>query len=30
LEYKVGQIAGQFHIYNTLEGVAQAARITVR
>ena len=30
LEYKVGQIVGQFYIYNTLEGVARAAGITVQ
>ena len=29
LEYRVGQIIGQFYIYNTLEGVAQVAGITV-
>jgi len=29
LEYKVGQIVGQFYIYNTLEGVARRAGITV-
>jgi len=29
LEYKVGQIVGQFYIYETLEGVARTAGITV-
>jgi hypothetical protein len=29
LEYRVGQIIGQFYIYNTLEGVAQMAGIAV-
>ncbi len=29
LDYKVGQVIGQFYIYVTLEGVARRAGITV-